>query len=555
MTENIFFQISILLGLTVSIALVMRLLRQPLVISYIIAGVIAGPMFFNLLHGDKKMYEAFAQFGVVLLLFIIGLELNFRHLKSIGRISIASGFAQVLFTSALGMIILRVLGLASLPSLYLAVAATFSSTVIISKLLADKKETETVYGRHTIGLMLVQDVIAVLIMVFIGVLKGGGSVAGSAFLLGLGGVAGILTLIFLSQYILPWLLGNISHSNELLFLFTVSWCFGVASLVYWLGFSVEIGAIAAGIALSSSPYQPEISSRIKPLRDFFLILFFIVLGSETALSAVESVWPIAAALSLFILIGNPLILFFVFRLSKFTRRNSLLIGLTAAQVSEFGFVLLFTGQQIGHVDPSIISIFTIVAIVTIMTSSYLVYYGDRLYQWLQPLFRWFGPDRYRQPNAAAAVYDIWVVGHHRIGSRVCQALKALKANFSVIDYDPDAIRAMREQQIPSIFGDVADIEFLEQLRLASARLVIMTIPSVDDQVNLIEHVRRLNPRIMVLGNAYQKEDASTLYEAGADYVMMPHAMGADWIVSTLKQKKLTKKFFSQLRSEQSLYAS
>jgi len=552
-TENIFLQISILLGVTVTIALFVRLLRQPLIISYIIAGIIAGPMFFNILHGDKKMYAAFAQFGVVLLLFIIGLNLNFRHLKSIGKISVITGIGQVIFTSSFGVLLLTAFNLPLLSSIYLAVAATFSSTVIIIKLLADKNETETVYGRYTIGLMLVQDVIAVLIMVLIGIVKEGGTVAGSLTLLAINGVAALVLIAVVTQYVLPHLLHKISYSSELLFLFTISWCFGLASLLYALGFSIEIGAIAAGIALSSSPYQPEIASRIKPLRDFFLILFFIVLGSEAAMSSFDPfVWKASLALSLFILVGNPLILFVLFRMFQFTRRNSFLAGLTAAQVSEFGFVMLYTGRQIGHVDSTVISIFTLVAIITIFTSSYLILYSEQMYRFLLPVFRWFGPDQYRQFNRVPPAYDIWVVGHHRIGQRVCQTLKQLKAKFSVIDYNPDAIAEMKERGIPSIFGDIADVEFLESLQIAGARLVIMTIPSVEDQVNLINHVRKFNPSILVIANAYQQDDAQSLYQAGADYVMMPHLMGADWIAETLKKKRLSRKFFSELRTQQML---
>lgn len=548
--DNIFFQISTLLAITVSLAFLIRLLRQPLIIAYIVAGIIAGPMFFNLLHGDRHMYEAFAQFGVVLLLFIIGLNLNFNHLKSIGRASFITGIGQVLFTSLLGTLLLLALKMPFTTSVILAVAITFSSTIIIMKLLSDKKDTETVYGRHTIGLMLVQDIIAVAIMIVIVVLKEGGALAGPFVVLAIKGVWAVAGIYVLSKYLLPRLLHRIANSSELLFIFTVSWCFGLASLLYWLGFSLEIGAIAAGIALSSSPYQLEIASRIKPLRDFFLVLFFIVLGSEMAVGTLSAVWLPGLALALFILIGNPLILYILFRSLKFTRRNSFLAGLTAAQVSEFGFVLLFTAGMIWELDGSVIPIFTLVAIITIFISSYLIIYSEKIYRFLLPFFSLFGPDRYRQRNRVPAVYDIWLVGYHRIGNKVCETLKGMKAKFSVIDYDPGAISELRRHHVPAVYGDIADMEFLETLPIASAKLVIMTIPSLDDQIGLIKHVRGLNPTVAMIANAYQYDDAALLYRAGADFVMMPHLLGASWIASLIKKKKLSRKHLAGLKDEQ-----
>ena len=548
--DNIFFQISTLLAMTVTIAFFIRMLRQPLIIAYIAAGIIAGPMFFNLLHGDKQVYEAFAQFGVVLLLFIIGLNLNFRHLKSIGRISFITGIGQVMFTSLFGISLLLLLDFSFVSSAYLAISITFSSTIIIMKLLSDKKETETVYGRHTIGLMLVQDIIAVAIMVAIGIMKDGNGLTSSFLVLfGKGSIA-LIAIALASKYLLPKLLNKISNSSELLFIFTVSWCFGMATLLHLLGFSIEIGAIIAGISLSSSPYQLEIASRIKPLRDFFLILFFIVLGSEMAMGSLSSIWIPGLMLSLFILIGNPLILYILFRRLKFTRRNSFLAGLTAAQVSEFGFVVLFTGSQVAELDPNIIPIFTIVAIATIFCSSYLIIYGDKIYKLLLPAFNLFGPDKYRQTELMPSIYDTWVVGHHRIGIKVCQALSKNKAKFCVIDYDPNAIEELKKRKFHSVFGDISDVEFLESLPIAGAKMIVMTIPSLDDQISLINHVRKINSKIIILANAYHINHSKALYAASADYVMMPHLLGADWISEILAKKRLSRKYFTGLKNEQ-----
>ncbi|MFA6272187.1 MAG: cation:proton antiporter [Patescibacteria group bacterium] len=549
--DSLFIQISLLLAITVSIAFIIRLLRQPLIVAYIIAGIICGPLILNQLHGDHEMYEMFAQFGMVLLLFIIGLNLNLRHLKSIGRISIITGLGQIIFTAGIGTILLLIINLQIIPALYLAVAITFSSTIIIMKLLSDKKDTDTIYGRYTIGLMLVQDVIAVILIIALGMMSGEHGNGWEAILLLIAKLLFVSAVLYLiSKYLLPKILDKIAGSSELLFIFTLTWCFGMASLLYLTGFSLEIGAVISGIALSSSPYQLEIGSRIKPLRDFFLIVFFIVLGSEMGISSIETVLVPALILSLFILVGNPLILYVLFRIMKFTRRNSFLSGITAAQVSEFGFVLLFAGRQYGHLAENELAIFTLVAIITIFISSYMISYNERIYQFLLPVFRRFGPDKYQQSERVSEKYDAWIIGYHRIGIKVAEALSKLGKKFAAIDFDPAAVAQLSKNKIPFYFGDVSDIEFLENLPIANSKMIIMTIPAVDDQISFIKFIRKINSKILIIGNAYHRPDARTLYDHGANFVMMPHLVGGQWISKILSNKRWDTKTFSQLKEEQ-----
>jgi FlaA1/EpsC-like NDP-sugar epimerase len=322
-------------------------------------------------------------------------------------------------------------------------------------------------------------------------------------------------------------------------------------LLIHLGFSAEIGAIAAGLALSNSPYQPQIASRVKPLRDFFLVLFFIVLGSEMNMASFGNIWFPGLILSIFILIGNPLILYILFRVMKFTRRNSFLSGVTAAQVSEFGFVLLFIGAQSGHVVGSELAIFTMVALITIFVSSYLILYNEQIYRFLLPFFSLFGKDKNReQEEVMVGLYDVWVVGHHRIGHNVCEALEKMKKYFAVIDYDPLAIKKLRAKDTPCVFGDVADIEFLQDLNFNNTKLVVMTIPTTDDQLNLIHYLKGLRSRAIIIASAYHKSDAKILYDAGVDYVMMPHLLGGAWVANILKKTSWTKKNFAVLKKEQ-----
>lgn len=549
--DNIFLQISILLGIIVSIAFVVRLLKQPLMIAYIIAGIVAGPLFLNLIQGNKELFDAFAQFGVVLLLFVVGMSLNFEHIRKIGVTSLIVGLGQMLFTGFIGFVILDYLGLAFIPALYLAVAFVFSSTIIIVKLLADKKDTQTVYGRHVLGLMVVQDIIALFIMIFITTFTEESSGVGLTFFTLFAKIVLLAALVyFLARFVLPKLLDRVAHSPEFLFIFTIAWCFGLASLLYWAGFPIEIGAIVSGLSLGSSPYQSQISSRIKPLRDFFIIIFFVILGSEMGAHDIGAAFAPSIAVSLFILLGGPFILYYLFRFRKFTRRNSFLAAVTAAQVSEFGFVLLFTGAQAGHIGGSEISLFTLVALITIFISSYVITYNEQIYRILMPVFNLFGKDEYQQAEEKVEPYAVWLFGYHRIGWRVAETLEKMKIRFAVVDFDPETILRLEQREIPAYFGDAADVEFLENLPLGKAKLIISTLPAVDDQITLTKHIRSLSNKPRIVTNLYNMSQLDEMYNAGADFVMMPHLLGGSWISEVLKEKSWNKRTFDELKKEQ-----
>ncbi|OIO18617.1 MAG: hypothetical protein CO029_01580 [Candidatus Magasanikbacteria bacterium CG_4_9_14_0_2_um_filter_41_10] len=550
MEANIFLQLAILFGLTVSIAFIMRLLKQPLMIAYIISGIIAGPLFLHTVKGSSATFDTLAQFGVVFLLFLVGLSLNVSHIRHIGKAAVITAMAQIIFTSTSGFFILRALGFGVSSAAYLGIAMTFSSTIIIVKLLSDKKDTESVYGRHVLGIMVVQDIVAVLIMLFlttngsdVPLLEMLGTIAFRAF-----AILGFI--IVLSKYLIPKILDHVASSAEFLFIFTLAWCFGIASLMKWAGFSLEIGAIIAGISLGSSPYQSEISSRIKPLRDFFIVLFFIILGSEMGVSNIGGLLVPGLIVSIFILFGNPFILYYSFRMLKFTRRNSFLAGVTAAQVSEFGFILIFTGVGLGHLHGNELPLFTIVALTTIFVSSYAITYNEQLYKFVRPMLDMFGRDKSQQKENKSDIYDVWVIGYHRIGWKICETLAQEKKTFAVVDYNPKAIAKLKHRGIPAFFGDVADVEFLESIQLEEAKIIIMTIPEADDQLTLIKHIRMKSETVHIVGNLYHNNSLEDLYQAGANYVMMPHLLGGQWMSDVLQHYPWTKKTFIDLKKEQ-----
>lgn len=549
--DNIFLQVSILLGIIVSVAFVVRLFKQPLMIAYIVAGIIAGPLFLNLINGKNELFDAFAEFGVVLLLFVVGMSLSLDHIKKIGKVAGIVGGGQILFTGLLGFGLTQLLGFSTISALYLSIAIIFSSTIIIVKLLAEKKDAQTVYGKHVLGLMVVQDIAALFVMIFITTFAES-STSISATLIELLFKVLVLSAIvyFLSRFVLPKILDRVAHSGEFLFIFTIAWCFGLASLLYYAGFPIEIGALVSGLSLGSSPYQSQISSRIKPLRDFFIVIFFVILGSEMGAHDLGGSIGASIALAALVLFGNAFILYTLFRRLKFTRRNSFLAGVTATHVSEFGFVLLFTGAHVGHIAGAEISVFTVVALITMFLSSYAITYNEQLYKFFMPFFNLFGKDRYQQQEKEKHAYSAWLFGYHRIGWSVAEKLSEKKIDFAVVDFDPETIARLHRKGIPAFFGDAADVEFLENLGLEKSKLIVSTLPAADDQITLVRHVRAAGGKARIITNVYDSSELDSLYKAGADFVMMPHLLGGKRIAEILEDTPWKKKVFDDLKKQQ-----
>lgn len=551
MVASIFISVSLIFLIAIIVAFIVQSLRQPLIIAYILTGIIVGPLGFNLLNSGQEYYDVFAEFGVILLLFLVGLSLNLHLLKKIGKAAVVTGVGQVVFTVVVGLFLLLTLGFNLPVAVCLAVSITFSSTIIIMKLLSDKSEIRTVYGRHTIGLMLVQDIIAIAIMIMLPTFAMDDSMLMAAIWLILKITAMFSLIIILARVVLPPLIRRAAQNGgEFLLIFTLAWCFALAGIGEWAGLGLEVGAIMAGLSLGSSVFQNEISSRIRPIRDFFIAIFFIILGSEMDVGALDYSLLPGLVLSAFVLVGNPFILYILYRRLKFTRRNSFLAGLTAAQVSEFGFVFLYVAVQQGLIGQEVISVFTIVALITIFVSSYLITYNHKLFRLLKPILDLPGPDKHANDEPENETFDVLVFGYHRLGWKICEALKEMEVNFAVVDFDTMAIKKLQERKIPHFFGDLTEIEFLEELPLKEAKIVISTLPKADDQIMLIKYVRKYNKNALVLANLSHKAFLEEMYGAGADYILMPHLQAGIWMAEVLRKNSWDRRTFKKLTDMQ-----
>ncbi|MDA1316535.1 MAG: cation:proton antiporter [bacterium] len=547
---EIFNELSTIIALALGVSLIMRLLKQPLIVGYILTGIIVGPYMLNVLH-NGDMIELFSKIGITILLFIVGLNLSPNVIREVGKVSLITGIGQVVFTSAVGFVIALLLGIDRIAALYVAIALTFSSTIIILKLLSDKGDLNTLYGKIAIGFLLVQDIVATLILLVTSAFasSSGESVLYIAGITLLKGALLIWLMLAISHYILPRVSRYIAESQELLFLFSIAWGLGLASLFSVFGFSVEIGALIAGVSLSMTPYAYEVASRMRPLRDFFILLFFILLGSQMVLTDIGSLLVPALVLSVFVLIGNPIIVVVLMNLLGYSKRTAFQAGLTVAQISEFSLILATLGFQIGHIPQDILSLITLVGLITIAGSTYLILYSDHIYPKVEKLLSILEIRRNNKKGGENEKYNAILFGYQRVGSDFVTSLERLGLDFIVVDFNPDSIIQLEKAEIPCKYGDAKDPEFLAELDLKGLKYMVTTIPDFETNMFLLRTIRSVNKRAIMVMLSHSREDTLALYAEGASYVIMPHYLGAQYATRLINRAGLDKQEYHVHRSK------
>ena len=545
---GLFAEISVLIAIAAGIAAVMRILHQPLIIGHIITGLIVGPSVFNLVSSEETL-ALMGQIGVAILLFTVGLHLSPDVVRQFGRVSFLTGIGQVVFTSLAGFIICLALGFSPLTSFYIAVALSFSSTIIILKLIADKGDLEVLYAKIAIGFLLVQDLIVVLLLLGIPLFSVHDSTPLSIVQFVLTGAALIGFVVLASRFFVSKANRFLSQSQEFLFLFAMTWGMGIAALFKTLGFSLESGALIAGVALAALPARHEISARLTPLRDFFIVMFFILLGAQMHLSEIAGLIPAAIVLSLLVLVGNPLILMMITGYLGYRRKTSLQAGLTVAQISEFSLILVALGVSYGHVESSVLSLVTLVGLITIFGSTYLVLYSDRIYRTLAPYLGLFERADAHETRMHHTKHSIVLFGSGRIGYDFLDTLKQSDKSLLVVDYNPEVIAELLKRGIACEFGDAGDFDFLGSLDFGGVELVISTIP--DPETNLLIHraVKAKNRDAVVMVLAHRIQDALSHYDEGVDYVILPHFLGGKYAAELVIKFKDDKDRYTKLRKE------
>lgn len=536
MYPALFTEFGIILLVATGMALLMRLLRQPLIIGHILTGILVGPLLFDLIQTDE-MFQLFSELGIAFLLFTVGLNLNPRVLKDYGKVAIYAGVGQVVFTTLAGFLLSLLLGFDTITSLYVSVALAFSSTIIILKLISDKGELDHLYAKISIGFLLVQDLI-VFILLFTLPLIGGASGSIKNILLSLAlATALIVIIIALVKIVVLRMHPYLSRSSELLFLFATSWGLGVAMVFREAGFPLETGALVGGIALSLLPARHEIIARLSPLRDFFIVIFFVLLGSQMTLTGLSLSLTIAVALALLVLIGNPLILMMIMGAMGYRRKTSFQTGLTVAQISEFSLILVALGVSLGHLDQSVLSMVTLVGLITIFGSTYLILYSEQIYKYIGPYLKVFEKKHITELPETRVSPEIVLFGANRVGYDFIRTFRNKGEKLLIIDHDPEITKQLQEEGLTTSFGDADDPEFLDSINLSQAELVISTIPDLHTNQLIIHKSKSSNIPIMVV--AHSISNGLALYRKGASYVILPHFLGAEY-ASSLAERLVAK---------------
>jgi len=554
--ENIFFDIGLIIIVATIVGYLARLLKQPLIPAYILTGLIIGPILG--LVEDSNVILTLSEIGIAFLLFVVGLELNLKKLKDVASIAIFGGLMQFILLFISGFLIAIILGFVKTESVYIALIVAFSSTMVVVKILSDKRELDTLHGRIIIGFLLMQDLIAIIALSILTTLNNF-----SMAILVIALLKGIILLsvaVISSKFILPGLFRFAAKSQELLFLMALTTCFSFSIfanyigqiMVYFFGlpffnnvilgnvlellkpgFSISIGAFIAGVSIANLPYNVEIIGKVKPLKDFFATIFFVSLGLELLLGEMHTILIPLIIFTLFVIIFKPLLTMLICSLFNYKKRVSFLTSISLAQVSEFSLIIVAQGLILGHISKGLFSLTILLAIITITITSYLIQFDNSLYMkfsgFLQIFERIGTKTKKMEYIPEDKDIEIILCGYNRIGYSIVKTVQKMKKSLLIIDYNPDVIKRLMARKIPCVYGDVGDSEILERIELDKARMVISTVPEEQDNLLLIKKTREVNKKGLIFVTANLVDEALTLYDAGADYVILPHLLGGEHV--------------------------
>ncbi|MCW5757516.1 MAG: cation:proton antiporter [Phycisphaeraceae bacterium] len=531
-----FGRIASLLAIVGVLGALALLLRQPLVVAFLVAGIVGGPAVLGLVEHSEEL-DLLAELGIAILLFLVGLKLDLGIIRTMGPVALLTGMGQVVFTSVFGFLIALGLGWSVVASVYIAVALTFSSTIIIVKLLSDKRELDALHGRVAVGFLIVQDLVVILALILLPTLDAGGQGAGAAVIareLGWLAVKATLFVAFLAavmRWVIPRAARLLARSTELLLLAAIAWAVGLSVAGDALGFSKEVGAFVAGVTLAGTPFRESIGGRLVPLRDFLLVFFFINLGATLELATLGEQLAPALIFSAFVLIGNPLVVMAIMGLMGYRKRTGFLAGLTVAQISEFSLILTAMGVSLGHVGQDTLALVTLVGMVTIGLSTYMIMYSGWLYERLAPwltIFERANPVREAgQDSASPVAPDVVLIGIGRYGGRIGRRLIERGLRVFAVDFDPSALKAWNAEGRSGQYGDATDPELCASLPLRTARLVVCSSPDERTNRTLLQALRESGYTGKYAGTAHNPREARALRKLGADLVLEPFANAAD----------------------------
>ena len=540
--DEVFYEVAALLATATFVGALALWLRQPLIIAFIAVGILVGPAGFGIFAATETL-ELFAELGIALLLFVVGLKLDPNEIREVGPVAIATGIGQIVMTGGLGYLIAMGLGMEPVAAFYVAIALTFSSTIIIVKLLSDKREIDALHSRIAVGVLIVQDIVVVLVMIALTVFNGdlqGGNVALAIFLVVLKGTGFLLVLALFARYLLANLLHFVACSTELLLLFAITWAIALGALADHIGFSKEVGAFLAGVAIASTPYRAIVGARLVTLRDFLLLFFFINLGIHIDISHLGAQLLPGIVFSLFVLLGKPVMVMALVGGMGYRKYTSAITSLSLCQISEFSLILASLGVSLGHISGEIMGLITLVGLITMGVSTYLILYSHLLYNYLAP---WLGIFERKMPHPEGSLgklsaadllnIDVILFGLGRYGGSMIQDLQKQGLGVLGVDFDPEMVRLWRSQGIFTLYGDVEDPEFAKALPLNYAKWVVSTIPGKNHGLTLLHTLKHYQFPGCIALTSHSLAEMEVLEEDGADLILLPFRDAATEAAHTL----------------------
>lgn len=548
--DNLFIQLAVILGLSSILGFVTKFFKIPLLVAYLLVGLILSVTAAFDVHSSEVLHFL-PEIGIAFMLFLVGMELDFREIKSLGKPIIIASVLQIIISTVIGSILAKWLGFDGVEAWYLGLGLAFSSTVVVIKILLDKKELTSLYGKLSLGILLIEDLIAVIVLLVL-------TVGSSMFGVGLSEALPMATFFFkvillfgvailLNKYLLSNIFKLVADSSELLFLTALAWCFIYVSVAVLLGFSVLIGAFLAGVALASSPYHLQIQGKVKPLRDFFVALFFVYLGTQVNFNHLGETYLLIIAFTSYAVLVKPIIFMLTLGMFGFRKHTMFQVAVNLSNISEFSLILMVLGLQKHVTSQSGLTVIAFTAVLSILISSLMIENSSKIYKVVKRFVSFFERKNGRHLLEAAKGEfmkgHVVIIGGHRVGGELVKLLKREKVPQIVLDFDPHQVQFLLNSHVPVVYGDMGDPEVLDALDLQDAKMIISTAPNTEDNSLLLEEVRTRKINIPVIVRAETIEEAEKLYKAGADYVIIPEVLAGDFLVEKIRGHLENGKFF------------
>jgi Kef-type K+ transport system membrane component KefB len=539
---SILVSIALIVIIAAILAFISRLLKQDFILAYILAGVLMGPLVLGLIQ-DPALINGLAEIGITFLLFAAGLEMSLSKFK--GRISTIAlaGIIQIISVIAFSFFLFKAFNFNQTESIWLGISIALSSTVVVTKILSDKNELNTLHARFIMGIMFVQDLVAIIALALLSK-----EMSIMFILLSVLKILGLALLAFLTSKAMKPVLKKAASSSELLLIITLAFLFLFSSIAYFLKLSIAIGAFMAGIMLANTEYKIEINSKTKTLRDFFAIMFFVSVGMWLTNVSRAIVWPLIGVIAVLV-VFEPLVTALVIRLRGYKSKTSLEVGFAFAQISEFSLILMLSALNLGIVSQTAFDLIVLSAVISIAITQYTVKIGDPLSRVVEKTFSFIKVSKYREAYnySTPGKKSILLIGCHRMGTVYLKNLEQQKENIIVLDYNPEIIKALARQRISAIYGDSGNEEMLKQIPLKDMKIVVSAVPQKEDNLFIIQYFKKISKNIHIIVTAHRIDDAFEFYRAGADYVLLPMIIGAEQCLNIMQ--KLSKKDFSSMKRE------